>query len=121
MVFRKQLGRCFQSRVRSFGVVLLPSALDLHSSVLQAQKPVLVQALVSDLAVEALDVSVLNRLAGLNEFNIHVSLHRPKRKRLEGVSSAAKVSGAGTLLGGPPAGLATFALTLGDVVLHCGI
>ena len=37
----------------------------------KAREPVLVQAFVTELAVERLDVGILRRLAGLNQF------HRP--------------------------------------------
>jgi hypothetical protein len=54
--------------VRSLGVVLDPPVLDRSPRVSHGQEPVLVQALVAELAIEALDVRVLeNDLAAVSD------------------------------------------------------
>src|SRR5688572_32013793 len=56
--------------VRSGFVVITPPLADDHSSVCEIVEVVIVQAFVSKLAVEALDVGVLRGLAGSNQFQI---------------------------------------------------
>jgi hypothetical protein len=58
---------CALITVRSHRVVVLSPRFDDPAGIRQGQKPRLVQALVSESAVEALDVRVLNRLAGRDE------------------------------------------------------
>jgi hypothetical protein len=53
--------------VRSERVVLLSPILSLFSCISQIREPVLVETIVSEAAVEALDVGVLRRLAWLDE------------------------------------------------------
>ena len=57
--------------VRPYLVVVDPPARNLNTRLLQALEPVLVQALVAELAVEALDVGVLRGLAWLVEDVAH--------------------------------------------------
>ena len=53
--------------MRSFGVVFDPPGLDDPTGLRQRHEPVLVEALVAKLSVEAFDVSILNRLAGTDK------------------------------------------------------
>lgn len=53
--------------VRSDGVVVDAPAFDLRLRIHQVQKPVLVQTLVAEFAVETFDVPFFDRLAGTNE------------------------------------------------------
>ena len=57
--------------VWSNSVVVLPPGLDSLSGFVQAAKPVLIQAFVPQPAIEALDVRVLDRLARLDEVQLH--------------------------------------------------
>lgn len=58
-------------------VVVLAPALDRALRIGQAGEPVLVQAFVSEAAVEALDVSILDRLAGGDEEQLEPALVGP--------------------------------------------
>jgi hypothetical protein len=51
--------------VRPVSVVVDPPSLDRRADFVEAQKPVLVEALVAKLSVEALDVSILDGTAGV--------------------------------------------------------
>lgn len=57
---------------------------DFVSCICQAQEPVLFEAAVPELAVEALDERVLRRLARLDEGQRHLPLTRPEEHRLAG-------------------------------------
>ena len=48
-------------------IVLFPPGLDLEPCIGEREEPVLVQALISELAVETLDVAVLYRVTRPNE------------------------------------------------------
>ena len=50
----------------------------------KAQKPVLIEAAIPELAVEALDEGILRRLAWLDESQRDLPLTRPKEHRLAG-------------------------------------
>ena len=63
--------------MRAFDVVLLPPFLDRPSCMIHGDEPVLIQTLVAELAIEALDVRVLDRLAGTDERESDVVLVRP--------------------------------------------
>ena len=60
-----------QGTVRPDGIVVQPPGFDQLFGFFQIAEPVLVQAFVPQPAVEALDVRVLDRLAGLNEVQLH--------------------------------------------------
>src|SRR5574343_434880 len=66
--------------VRPHLVVVGPPACDLVARLFQALEPVLVQALVAELAVEALDIGVLRGLAGLVEDVAHSLGLRPSHE-----------------------------------------
>ena len=73
MLGRRSISQC---AVRaSFVVVNAPGRND-GPSLRQRSEPVLVQALVAELAVEALHVRVLRRLAGLDEAQLDATLRR---------------------------------------------
>ena len=55
----------------SLGVVLDPPVLDRSARVCHREEPVLVQAFVAELAIEALDVRVFDRLAETDEAQTH--------------------------------------------------
>jgi hypothetical protein len=55
-----------KAAVRPFGIVFLAPRLDLLSRIRHVQKPVCIQALIAQPAVEALHISVLHRLSRLN-------------------------------------------------------
>ena len=63
--------------VRSHFVVVAPPARDLLQCLMQRQEPLFVQALVSEFAVEALDVGVLRGLAGFVDQMAHAALVCP--------------------------------------------
>lgn len=67
--------------MRSLLVIALSPLLDLVACVLQAREPLLVEALVSERAVEAFDEAVLDRLPRLDEVELDVSLFGPGRQR----------------------------------------
>ena len=56
-----------QGTVRALLVVVLTPVFDQGAGFRQHREPVLIEAFVANLAVEALDVGVLHRLAGLDE------------------------------------------------------
>jgi hypothetical protein len=58
-------------------VVIDPPGLDDAPRVVETEKPVLVEGLIAQLAVEALDVGVLNRLAGPDEVQLYAPLVGP--------------------------------------------
>ena len=58
-------------------VVVLPPGLDFLPRLHQAHKPVLVQALIAKLTVEAYDESILRRLARIHKVQLHPSFIRP--------------------------------------------
>lgn len=63
-------------------VVIVSPGRDLASSILQRFKPMLIQAAVAELAVEAFDEGILCRLAGLDKVQLRAGLLRPKEHRL---------------------------------------
>jgi hypothetical protein len=63
--------------VRPVAVVVPTVGLDRPASVEQADEPVLVEALLPELSVEALDEGVLHRLAWLDEVKVDSSTVRP--------------------------------------------
>jgi len=63
--------------VRPRAVEVDPPRLDLRPRILQVGEPVLVEALVTQLAFEALDVGVLDRLPGPDELQLDPALVRP--------------------------------------------
>lgn len=63
--------------MRSRFVVLAPPAGDGSTDIVQAKEPALAQAFVPILAVEALDVAVLNGLAGSDEVEADTARMRP--------------------------------------------
>lgn len=65
-------------------VVVGPPLVDFMSSIGQAQKPVLIEAAIAELAVEALDEGILCRLARLDEGQRDLPLTRPEEHRLAG-------------------------------------
>ena len=56
----------------SVGVVIMSPAFDLGSGIFQADKDMLIEALVPELAVEALDIGILGRLPWLNKAEFDV-------------------------------------------------
>ena len=60
-------------------VVVFPPTINDGSGVLQTGEPVQIQAVVPELAVEALDKGVLRRLTRLNEVKLHTSLPGPEK------------------------------------------
>lgn len=80
-------------------VVLLP-LLDRGSGIREAREPVEVQAVLSELAIEALHERVLRRFAGLDEVQLHAGSLRPEEHRFAGELrplSQTIVSGSGRL------------------------
>src|SRR6185503_971359 len=69
-----------QRTMRSLLVVIQPPVFDLSSCISQTRKPVRVQAFISQSAIEALRVSVLHRLARLDELQSHPSFFAPGRE-----------------------------------------
>ena len=61
-------------------VLVLAPVLDHFARLVQGEKPVLVQALVAKLAVEALHEGVLSRLPGLDEAELDAVPRRPMRR-----------------------------------------
>ncbi len=64
--------------------VVDPPLVDFMSGIGQAQKPVLIETSIAELAVEALDEGILCRLARLDEGQRDFALTRPKEHRLAG-------------------------------------
>jgi hypothetical protein len=62
-------------------VVVLSPMLDRRSSILQSSKPVQIEAVLSELSIEAFDESVLRRFAWLYEMQLHASSLRPEEHR----------------------------------------
>lgn len=73
-----------QRAVRSNMVVVDPPLGDFVSCIRQAKEPVLIEAAVSELAVEALDECILRRLAWLDEGQRHCPLTCPEEHRFAG-------------------------------------
>jgi hypothetical protein len=65
-------------------VVIDPPGFDGLSCVVQGEEPVLVQALLAELAMEALDVAVLHGPVWLDEVQDDLVLVRPLIERLRG-------------------------------------
>ena len=65
-------------------VVVGPPLRDFVSCIRQAQEPVLVEAAVPELAVEAFNERILRRLARLDEGQRHLPLTRPEEHGLAG-------------------------------------
>ena len=63
--------------MRPYLVVILPPDLDLMLGFVQCHKPVLVEALVAKLAVEALDEAILDRFARPDEIQPDTAPVRP--------------------------------------------
>src|SRR5438445_7344092 len=72
-----QRGKVAERAVGPAPIVIHPPVLDEPPSVSEGEKPMLVQALVSEPAVEALDEGVLNGLARLDEVQPHAPLIGP--------------------------------------------
>ncbi len=70
--------------VRAFFNVFPPPRFNHELRFLERQKPVLVEALIPKLAVEALDKRILHRLPWLNEVQLHAMLRRPGIQRRPG-------------------------------------
>ena len=68
--------------MRSDMVVVDPPLRDFVSCIRQAQEPVLVEAAVPELAVEAFDERILRRLVRLDKGQGHLPLMRPEEHRL---------------------------------------
>jgi hypothetical protein len=79
IALRTALAVRIQGAVRSAVVVVLAPVVDDAAHVAQAREPVLRQALVSEAAVEALDVGVLYRLAWLDEPQLDAVAGCPSR------------------------------------------
>src|SRR5262245_54001777 len=73
-----------QRTMRSMAVVVDPPSLDLPSCIGKVNEPILVQALVAKLPVEALDEGVLDRLAGTDEVQLDSRTIGPGVERLAG-------------------------------------
>jgi len=58
-------------------IVVLPPSLDDRSGMGQRMEPVLVQAFIPELTVEALDIGVLCGFAWLNQFQLYTMLISP--------------------------------------------
>src|SRR5215472_14484425 len=67
--------------VRALAVVLDAPELDLCPGAVERWEVRLGEALVAEAPVEALDVTVLRRLAGLDEVDLHAVLERPAVQR----------------------------------------
>ena len=82
----QNLSRCSltQGPVRPHVIVILPPVLDRRARVFDACEPVQVQAVGSELAVEALDEGVLGRLARLDEVQLHAGSPGPEEHGLRG-------------------------------------
>jgi hypothetical protein len=65
-------------------VVIPPPGFDFLSCILQADEPILIQAFIPELPVEALDESILDGLAWLDEAQLHASLVGPHVQGLAG-------------------------------------
>lgn len=63
-------------------VVMLAPVLDGRTSVVETGEPVQVQAVVPELAIEALDKGVLRRFSRLDEVQFHTRLAGPDEHRL---------------------------------------
>src|SRR4029453_16904332 len=70
--------------MRSGGVVVLAPRRDRSARIFEAREPVLVEALLAALAVEAFDECVLHRLARLDEAQAHAAFPSPLVERLAG-------------------------------------
>jgi hypothetical protein len=66
-------GKVPERAVRPHLVVVLPPGFDDLAGLIQTDKPMLVQTLVAELAVEALHVGVLHRLARPDEVQLHTA------------------------------------------------
>ena len=64
-------------------VVVSTPALNAEAGILEARKPVQIQTVLAELAVEALDERVLRRLAGLNEMQLYAAPLRPRNIAFE--------------------------------------
>ena len=65
-------------------VVVDSPLIDFMPCIGKAQKPVLIEAVIPELAIEALDEDILCRLAWLDERQRHIPLTRPEEHRLAG-------------------------------------
>jgi len=70
-----------QPTVRTLVIVMLPELRQLLPGVLQRRKPLCVQTLVPQPAIEALDEPVLDRPAWPDETQLHVVSHGPRFER----------------------------------------
>lgn len=57
--------------MRALAIVFLSPIFNDFSGMSDREKPVLVEALISELAIEAFDVRILLGLAGINEIQAH--------------------------------------------------
>ncbi len=73
-----------QRAVRPLGVIALPPLLDDAPGVGQAAKPVNIETLVTELAVETLEAPVLHGLAGVDAIEGHAVLVGPRIQCLPG-------------------------------------
>ncbi len=65
----------------TFRVVVDPPVFDDFACFTDAREPVLVQAFLSEPAIEAFDVGILGRLAGINEVQLNALVISPRIKR----------------------------------------
>lgn len=61
---------------------------DQDTSLLQARKPVVIQTLIPEASIEALDERVLRGFASLNQLELNTMLAGPLVKRLAGITPA---------------------------------
>ncbi len=77
-------GAIAKHAVRSMFVVVAPPGRDDGTSGVQRYEPMVVQALVPELAIEALDEGILRRAARRDELQVHAVAIRPLIERAAG-------------------------------------
>ena len=77
-------GLIVQCAVRPMLVVVSAPSSDQDTSLLQTGKPVVIQALIPEAPIEALDERVLSRLAGLDQLELNAMLAGPLVERFAG-------------------------------------
>src|SRR5215468_206446 len=65
-------------------VVIDPPRLDPRARIVEVEKPVLVEALVTELAVERFDEGIVDRFTGSDEMQLNAILGRPRVERAAG-------------------------------------
>src|SRR5262249_56004223 len=65
-------------------VVIDPPRLDPRARIVAVEKPVLVEALVTELAVERFDEGIVDRFTGSDEMQLNAILVRPRVERAAG-------------------------------------